>query len=194
MLKIGITGGIGSGKTTVCKIFELLRVPVFYADDEAKKLMNDDFNVKNQIETLFGSESYLDSGILNRKHIAQIVFHDKTKLEALNAIVHPAVFNAMDIWSSKQKTKYVLKEAALLFESKSYLKNDYNILVNCDLDLRIERVSKRDLLSYHEIKARIDAQFPEDEKQKLANFMIFNNEQQFLIPQVIKLHQHFLNL
>jgi dephospho-CoA kinase len=194
MLKIGITGGIGSGKTTVCKIFELLRVPVFYADDEAKKLMNDDFNVKNQIETLFGSESYLDSGILNRKHIAQIVFHDKTKLEALNAIVHPAVFNAMDIWSSKQKTKYVLKEAALLFESKSYLKNDYNILVNCDLDLRIERVSKRDLLSYQEIKARIDAQFPEDEKQKLANFMIFNNEQQFLIPQVIKLHQHFLNL
>lgn len=194
MLKIGITGGIGSGKTTVCKIFELLRVPVFYADDEAKKLMNDDFNVKNQIETLFGSESYLDSGILNRKHIAQIVFHDKTKLEALNAIVHPAVFNAMDIWSSKQKTKYVLKEAALLFESKSYLKNDYNILVNCDLGLRIERVSKRDLLSYQEIKARIDAQFPEDEKQKLANFMIFNNEQQFLIPQVIKLHQHFLNL
>ena len=194
MLKIGITGGIGSGKTTVCKIFELLRVPVFYADDEAKKLMNDDFNVKNQIETLFGSESYLDSGILNRKHIAQIVFHDKTKLEALNAIVHPAVFNAMDIWSSKQKTKYVLKEAALLFESKSYLKNDYNILVNCDLGLRIERVSKRDLLSYQEIKARIDAQFPEDEKQKLANFMIFNTEQQFLIPQVIKLHQHFLNL
>lgn len=194
MLKIGITGGIGSGKTTVCKIFELLRVPVFYADDEAKKLMNDDFNVKNQIETLFGSESYLDSGILNRKHIAQIVFHDKTKLEALNAIVHPAVFNAMDIWSSKQKTKYVLKEAALLFESKSYLKNDYNILVNCDLGLRIERVSKRDLLSYQEIKARIDAQFPEDEKQKLTNFMIFNNEQQFLIPQVIKLHQHFLNL
>ena len=93
-----------------------------------------------------------------------------------------------------QKTKYVLKEAALLFESKSYLKNDYNILVNCDLGLRIERVSKRDLLSYQEIKARIDAQFPEDEKQKLTNFMIFNNEQQFLIPQVIKLHQHFLNL
>jgi dephospho-CoA kinase len=194
MLKVGITGGIGSGKTTVCKIFELLNIPVFYADEEAKKLMNDDLNVVKKIKLLFGDEAYLNDGFLNRKHIAQIVFNDKTKLEALNAIVHPAVFNAMDEWSEKQKAKYVLKEAALLFESKSYLNNDYNILVSCDLGLRIKRISKRDLLSYDEIKARIDAQFSEDEKEKLSNFMIFNNENQFLIPQVLKLHQHFLNL
>jgi dephospho-CoA kinase len=192
MLKVGITGGIGSGKTTVCKIFELLHIPVFYADDVAKKLMVNDVELVNQIKAVFGENSYLKNDTLNRKHISNIVFNDKNKLNTLNSLVHPAVFKAMDIWVSKQSSKYVVKEAALLFETGSYKKNDYNILVSCDLELRIKRIAKRDLISEEQIKARFDAQFSEDEKLKLTNFVIKNNETEFLIPQVLKLHQQFL--
>jgi dephospho-CoA kinase len=192
MLKVGITGGIGSGKTTVCKIFELLHIPVFYADDVAKKLMVNDVELVNQIKAVFGENSYLKNDTLNRKHISNIVFNDKNKLNTLNSLVHPAVFKAMDIWVSKQSSKYVVKEAALLFETGSYKKNDYNILVSCDLELRIKRIAKRDLISEEQIKARFDAKFSEDEKLKLTNFVIKNNETEFLIPQVLKLHQQFL--
>jgi dephospho-CoA kinase len=192
MLKVGITGGIGSGKTTVCRIFELLNIPVFYADDEAKKLMVNNLELVDAIKIAFGEDAYYENGELNRKYISDIVFKDKDKLNMLNSLVHPAVFKAMEIWASKQKSKYVLKEAALLFESGSYRDNDYNILVSSDLDLRIERIAKRDLMSKDQIKARINTQFSEEVKEKLADFLIDNNESQFLIPQVLKLHHRFL--
>ena len=192
MLKIGITGGIGSGKTTVCKIFEILGIPVFYADDEAKNLMVNDLVLIDEIKIAFGKQAYFNDGQLNRKYIAEIVFNDKSKLNTLISLVHPAVFKAMDVWAYNQKSKYVLKEAALLFESGSYRYNDYNILVSSDLELRIERIAKRDLMNKEQIKARIDAQLSETEKEKLANFVVFNNETRFLIPQVLKLHHQFL--
>src|SRR6476620_1712762 len=119
-LKVGITGGIGSGKTTVCQVFELLNIPVFYADDEAKKLMISDQILISEIKAEFGNQSYFEDGSLNRKHISDIVFQNPHQLKKLNSFVHPAVFRAMESWVSQQKSPYVLKEAALLFESGSY--------------------------------------------------------------------------
>ena len=192
MLKIGITGGIGSGKTTVSKIFELLGVPVFYADDEAKRLMEQEQALIAQIKTEFGDEAYLTNHVLNRKYIAQLVFNDRDKLNKLNALVHPAVYRAFEFWVAQQKSPYVLKEAALLFESGSYTQNDHNILVSSPLALRIARVIKRDQATKEQVLARIQAQFTEEQKQNLADFRIQNNEQELLIPQVLSLHQIIL--
>lgn len=192
MIKVGITGGIGSGKTTVCNIFELLGVPVFYADTEAKKIMIESLEVKNRIIGIFGEKAYASETELNRKYIAEIVFKDVDKLEQLNAVVHPAVKNAFIIWSSAQITPYVLKEAALLFESKTHLDNDYNILVSSPLGVRIERVMRRDRVTKENVLERINKQLPEEEKVKLSDYVIHNDESQFLIKQVLALHQKII--
>ncbi|KHJ37965.1 dephospho-CoA kinase [Pedobacter glucosidilyticus] len=194
MMKVGITGGIGSGKTTVCKFFELLGIPVFYADTAGKELMLSDLDVKKAVVNLFGEAAYFPDASLNRKYIADIVFKDSQKLNALNAIIHPAVKNAFLLWSEEQKAPYVLKEAALLFESKSYLDNDYNILVSSPVALRIKRVMARDQTSREKVLERIEKQLPEEEKEKLADFFILNNEELHLIPQVLKLHQQLMLL
>ncbi len=193
MLKIGITGGIGSGKTTVCKIFELLGIPVFYADDIAKTLMTSDALLISQVKSNFGTESYFADHTLNKKHIADLVFSNPDKLSLLNSFVHPAVFKAMDTWTANQNSPYVLKEAALLFESGSYVKNDFNILVSASEELRIERVMKRDKVSADKVKERIQNQMPEAEKKSKADFFIDNNETDFLITQVLALHNNFIN-
>ncbi|MFC5284849.1 dephospho-CoA kinase [Pedobacter alpinus] len=191
MLTIGITGGIGSGKTTVCKIFELLGIPVFYADDVAKHLMVTDEILIDQIKLEFGSAAYLEDGSLNRKHISSIVFSESQKLQKLNSFVHPAVFRAMDSWVKKQNSLYVLKEAALLFESGSYLQNNYNVLVSAPEKARIARVMQRDNISEEKVLERIKSQMSEEEKLAKADFFINNNEQEFLIMQVLKLHHIF---
>ena len=191
-LKIGITGGIGSGKTTVCRVFELLGIPVFYADDEAKSLMINDEILVNNIKKAFGEKAYLDAQTLNRKYISNLVFNSPKELEKLNGLVHPAVFRAFDVWCIQQKTPYILKEAALLFESDSYKKNYKNILVSCPLDLRIERVIKRDQSTKEKVLERIATQFTEEQKSALADYQIQNNEQEFIIPQVLKLHDLFM--
>jgi dephospho-CoA kinase len=193
-LKVGITGGIGSGKTTVCYIFELLGIPVFYADDEAKKLMIYDQILINEIKLAFGVQSYFEDGNLNRKHISDIVFKDTDQLKKLNSFVHPAVFRAMETWSSQQKSPYVLKEAALLFESGSYQQNKFNILVSCPLELRIKRVMNRDQITKEKVLERIQTQFPEEKKKAMADFFIQNNEEQFIINQVLELNQKLLKL
>ncbi|HEX7367417.1 MAG TPA: dephospho-CoA kinase [Pelobium sp.] len=192
MLKIGITGGIGSGKTTVCKIFGLLGIPVFNADEVAKKLMVADEQLISEITNAFGAISYFEDGSLNRKHIADLVFSNPRKLALLNSFVHPAVFKAMAIWTNEQNSPYVLKEAALLFETKSYLNNDFNILVSADEALRIARVMKRDQIDLDKVKERIQNQMPEAEKKSKADFFIVNNETEFLITQVLALHQLLL--
>ena len=189
MLKIGITGGIGSGKTTVAKVFDLLDIPVFYADDMAKKLMVEDQVLMQQIKTEFGEEAYFSDLTLNRKYISNLVFNNSNQLEKLNSFVHPAVFRAFDVWYSQQNAPYVLKEAALLFETNSYKQNHFNILVSCPLPLRIERVIKRDLVTKEQVLERIAAQLPEETKQVLADFQVQNNEQEFIITQVLKIHE-----
>ena len=192
MLKIGITGGIGSGKSTVCRIFEILGIPVFYADDVAKNLMTEDEELKKGIIAHFGSESYLPDGGLNRTHLAGIVFNNDQELEKLNALVHPAVFRAFDAWAAQQNAPYVIKEAALLFESGSHQMCDQTILVTAPDDLKMKRIMKRDGLSKTEVQARMAKQMSDEDKKPLASLVLNNNEKELLIPQILQLHQQFL--
>jgi dephospho-CoA kinase len=195
MLKIGITGNIGSGKTTVSKIFEVLGIPVFYADDEAKKVMVSDSILIAELKQAFGVESYFEDGSLNRKHIAGIVFNNEDELKKLNTIVHPAVFRAFDSWRPRFKNApYVLKEAALLFESNSYKMCDKSIMVTAPLELRIERVMLRDGFSRDEILNREARQFSEEKKMQLADYAIKNDNIELVIPQVLALHEQFIKL
>jgi dephospho-CoA kinase len=195
MLKIGITGNIGSGKTTVSKLFEILGVQVFYADDAAKNVMTTDPVLISGIKKTFGNDSYFNDGGLNRKHIAAIVFNDETELTKLNSLVHPAVFRAFDQWVAGIKNvSYVMKEAALLFESDSYKMCDYTIMVTAPIDMRINRVMQRDGLTRGEVLSRNDRQFSEEKKIGLADFVIRNDESELIIPQVLALHQEFLSL
>lgn len=195
MLKIGITGNIGSGKTTVAKVFELLDVPVFYADFQAKKVMTEDVILIAEIRKNFGVEAYFEDGSLNRKYISGIVFNNEAELRKLNALVHPAVFRAFDVWAeSYQPKKYVLKEAALLFESGSDLQCDRTIVVSAALDVRIKRVMQRDQLTETEVLRREEKQMPQAEKEAKASFIIQNDAQTLVIPQVLKIHEQLLEL
>jgi len=195
MLKIGITGGIGSGKSTICKIFELLGSPVFYADEEAKKLTKIHPEIKVEISKAFGSEIYDAEGILNSKLLASIVFNDPEKLEKLNSIIHPEVKKQFDKWTEEQgDKKYVLREAAIMFESGAHKYNDLNVIVTAPEMMRIERVMKRDNIEEGVVRARMKNQWAEEEKIKLSDFVISNNEEQLVIPQVIDLHEKFISL
>ena len=193
MLKIGITGGIGSGKTTVAQVFEVLGIPVYNADKAAKRLMNEDEALKEKIKQQFGNDVYKNEK-LDNKHLAQIVFSSEEKLNILNSMVHPATINDANAWMLKQSTPYTLKEAALLFESGAAELLDYVIGVWAPAPLRLQWVMQRDNSSREEVMARMNRQMDEDIKMKLCNFIITNDEQQLLIPQVIALHEKLLIL
>ncbi|RLD19274.1 MAG: dephospho-CoA kinase [Bacteroidetes bacterium] len=187
-LRVGLTGGIGTGKSTVGQIFKLLGVPVYDADSMAKRLMVEDENLITAIKDEFGSESYR-SGSLNRQFLAEKVFKSEDLLDKLNSLVHPAVASDFDIWASKFKGKYILKEAALLFESGSYNELDDVILVLSPLETRIERIAKRDpQRSPEQILNIIERQMPVDQAKGMADFIIDNDESHMLIPQVYELH------
>lgn len=194
MYKVGITGGIGSGKSTVCKVFEVLGIPVFYADTAAKEIMTQDALLIEGVKMAFGNESYFEDGKLNNKHIAGIVFNNEKALAQLNALVHPAVFRAFDAWEATipSTVPYTLKEAAILFESGSYKLCDTTILVTAPYEIKIKRLMQRDSLTEEQIKARMDKQLSDEEKAKLANHFIVNDEAQSIIGQVLALHQQFL--
>jgi dephospho-CoA kinase len=187
-IKIGLTGGIGSGKTTIAGIFEVLGIPVYYADDAAKRLMNEDPELKRSIINEFGPESYLN-GQLNRAQLAAQVFHDKEKLDKLNAITHPATIRDGNEWMLRQKTPYAIKEAALIFESKVDQFLDYVIGVSAPEEIRISRTMTRDSISREEVLSRMKNQLPEEEKMANCDFVIYNDEVQAVIPQVLALHK-----
>lgn len=190
MLKIGITGGIGSGKTTVCKIFKKLGIPVYYADDRAKKLMVEDPEIVEKIKSVFGKRAYHKSGSLYRQHIARIAFSKPEKLKMLNKIVHPAVAKDSMNWLEAQKNvPYTLKEAALLVEAGSYKLMDKLIVVTAPQETRIERVMNRDKTNRTAVEARIAKQMPEKEKLKFADFEIKNDGSESLVQQVWTIHQ-----
>ena len=191
MIKVGITGGIGSGKSTVSNIFKVLGIPVFDADSAAKQLMQNDESLKENLQKEFGNDVYIN-GQLNKKYLAELVFKDTYKLEKLNAIVHPVAIEAGLQWAAKQTTAYIVKEAALLFEAGSGFNLDYIIGVFAPINLRIKRVMDRDAISKEEVVARIDKQIDETIKMKLCDFVIVNDEQQMVIPQVLQLHEHFI--
>lgn len=191
MLKIGITGGIGSGKTTICRIFESLNVPVFNADVVAKTIMTSDAALIENIKAAFGQEAYFDNGELDRKFLANIVFNDENQLQILNELVHPATIQAFNDWAKKQNSIYCLHEAAILFESGADKTCDYSILVSAPEETRIARVMKRDGVLETDVRTRMDKQMPEEAKMKLASFTIQNDDSEAVIPQVLKLHQLF---
>lgn len=188
-LQIGITGGIGAGKSLVCRIFGILGVPVYDADSRAKSVMTTDGILMNQIQKEFGLLSYHKDGSVDREYLAKAVFSDEEKLKKLNALIHPRVALDYEQWVEKQKSKYVLKEAALLFEAKSDKVLDKIIVVSAPEELRIKRVLQRDShRTEQQIKDIIRNQLSEEEKIKRADFVMLNDEKKLLIPQVLELH------
>lgn len=194
-LEIGVTGGIGSGKSLVCKIFSLLGVPVYNADNRARWLTNNDQNIKQSLIAEFGSQAYNESG-LNRDYMAGKVFNDPEQLSILNGIVHPAVGKDYDQWVNEHhEHAYVIKEAALIFEAGSYKRLDKVINVSAPEELRIARVLQRDpFRTEKEVKSIIEKQMAESERQQRADYNVYNDEKQMLIPQILNLHKEILSL
>jgi dephospho-CoA kinase len=192
-VKVGLTGGIGSGKSTVAGIFKVLGIPVFDADSVAKNIMNEDESLKAQIIKTFGEETY-QGNFLNRKILADIVFNNPFKLEQLNAIVHPATIAAAETWMKLQHSPYTVKEAALLFESGSAAGLDYVVGVFAPQALRVKRVMERDGISRQDVLTRMSRQIDEEIKRRLCDFVVINDEQQLLIPQVAALHEKFIQI
>ena len=194
MLKIGLTGGIGSGKTTVAKIFTSFRIPVYYADQEARLLMESSEELIQSVKSHFGNESYIGAE-LNRKFLASIVFNDETKLRKLNQLAHPVVHHHFEAWVANQHdVPYIVEEAALLFESGAWKYFDFIVLVTAPESLRIERVMKRDGVTMDEVQNRIKTQMPENEKIPLAHFLIFNDNQSLVLNQVLAFHEKLISL
>lgn len=193
MLKIGLTGGIGSGKSTIAKIFSVLGIPVWDADKHAKWIMENDPELKQKLLFYFG-EAVFDGNHLQRSYLANIVFNQPEKLELLNSLVHPAAIAQAEKWMKEQTSAYVIKEAALLFESGSVSHLDYVIGVTAPRALRIQRVMLRDQISREEVVARMNRQIDDGIKMKLCNWVIQNDQQQALLPQVLKFHNKILSL
>ncbi len=175
MLKIGITGGIGSGKSTLCRIFQDLGVPIFYSDIEAKQLMVNDAELREAIIAAFGAESYIN-GELNRSYLAEVVFGDNESLERLNSIVHPRVRSAFEQWCLSQDAPYVILESAILFEAKFENAVDKIVCVLSPKPLRIERVMSRDSLTAEEVESRIASQMGDNELNELSDYCVVNFE------------------
>lgn len=195
MLKIGITGGIGSGKTTVCKLFEYLGVPVYYADERAKYLITNDITLRKSIKEHFGEGAYYPDGSYNKSYMANIVFSDKEKLQLLNSLVHPAVAKDGKKWILEHsEAPYTIKEAALLFESGSYKDLDRIIFVSAPMELRVSRVVRRDETTREAVLKRIQNQWPDEKKEKMSQEFIYNDGSQSLIRQVYQMHQHLLQM
>lgn len=192
-LQVGVTGGIGSGKSLVCKVFSALGVPVYDADSRAKAIMTTDGILVSQIKAEFGDLAYNTDGSLNRSYLSEQIFQYPHLRERLNALVHPRVAIDTEQWVNQQAGyRYVIREAALMFESGSYKKLDASILVAAPETLRMKRIRQRDPQRTDEaIRKIIEAQMPEEEMRKRANFIIENDETELVLPQVIQLHQHF---
>jgi dephospho-CoA kinase len=192
-LQIGVTGGIGSGKSLICRIFQVLGAPVYDADSRAKKLMTTDGILIDKIKKEFGSLSYHANGELNRAYLSANVFGDTDKLKRLNELVHPQVAIDYEQWVTRHAThKYLIKEAALLFESGSYKTLDEVIVVIAPSEMRIQRVLARDKHRTREdIEKIISNQLSDEEKLVKANYVIKNDEKELIIPQVLKLHERF---
>ena len=191
MYCVGLTGGIGSGKSTVARILETLGIPVYYADDAAKTIMNTDAGLRQQIIQHFGEASYAE-GQLQRKYLADIVFNEPEKLALLNSLIHPVTIRHSEQWFRRQSAPYAVREAALLFESGASENLEFIIGVYAPKQLRMQRVIKRDGLTTEEIQKRMNRQINEEMKMKLCDAVIRNDEQQLMIPQVMEIHRLLL--
>jgi dephospho-CoA kinase len=185
MLKIGLTGGIGTGKSIVAKVFDLLNVPVYVSDIEAKRLMNENTEIKKQLIAEFGSDVYVNHQ-LNREYLAKQIFADKKALEKVNRIVHPVVRKDFEFWASQQTSVYVIQESAILFDTGLYKNFDKIITVTAEQELRIKRVMERDAVDREQVEARMKNQISEEEKFKKSDFILYNNTE-LLLPQILKI-------
>ena len=185
MKKLGLTGGIGVGKTYVSKVFQQMGIPVFNADVEAKNCMAEDKGLMQNVKTSFGKNIY-DNGVLQKEKLAKIVFNNSERLAELNALVHPVVKQKFEDWCKNQTTAIIMKEAAILFESDAHLGLDAVICVSATEKVRIVRVQNRDGSSVADIKSRMDKQMPQSKKEEMADFVIVNDGEQLLLPQLIK--------
>ena len=188
MYTVGVTGGIGSGKSLVCRILSILGVPVFHADEEAKRLLVEPGAVRSQVEQAFGMDAY-PHGELDRAKLAKVVFNDADARARLNAIVHPAVRERFRSWAAEQKAAYVVMEAALLVETGGAKHLDHLVVVSAAQELRVQRVMERDGVSAEQVNARISAQAPEADLLAAAGSVVVNDGSQLLLPQVLALHK-----
>lgn len=186
-IKVGITGGIGSGKSTICKVFKAFGIPVFEADIVAKQLLDNHVEIKNGLIDLFGGDIYTQNSTLDRKKLAGIIFNDKLKLEKVNTIVHPVVRSEFQLWAQKQNTAYVIHEAAIMFETGLNILMDYTILVSAPKEERIRRVMKRDKITKKEVLERINKQWTDEQKRALADLEFVTNDKDLLLPRLIKI-------
>lgn len=192
MLKIGITGGIGSGKTTICKLFEKLGIPVFYTDNEARKLFEIS-SIREEVRYHFGDEVMNDDGSINRKKIANIVFNDKDELKRMNLIVYPPLWIAFEVWCNQHiDNKYIMMESAILFETGFNKMMDYCITVSADVDVRIDRVMKRDKVTKEEVEIRMANQISDNAKINKSDYTIYNNFKYRLEEQVKFIHDDLI--
>lgn len=192
MIKVAVTGGIGSGKSVVCKIFEKIGIPVFNADFEAKKLINTSRTIHDKLVSLFGAAIYQSNGDIHRKKMADLIFNDNFALQKVNEIVHPEVRKRFIEWAKEQNSPYIIQEAAIIFESKQTQSFDKIITVTAPLELKIERVIKRDQVSKEEVYKRIQSQLPDEIKIAKSDFVIMNDEIEMIIPQIIEIHNKLI--
>lgn len=191
-LKLGVTGGIGSGKTSVCRVFRVLGIPVFAADEVAKEILDNDMSIRLAITTIAGKDIY-SSGRLNRAELADLIFRDKSLLERVNSIVHPAVFAAFREWTTRQASPYVIMEAAILIESGASKLVDRIATVVAPIQERIDRVKRRNNLTYEQVCDRISNQIGDDERMKHSNYVIRNSENDMIIPAILDIHNDLMN-
>jgi len=192
MIKVGVTGGIGSGKTLICRIFEKLGAPVFYADYEAKKILNHNKTVVNEVSSIFGEDIYDEAGI-NKAKLANVIFNNQDALDTINNIVHPVVKSRFKNWLSTLNTPYAIEEAAILVETASYKDLDYTVLVYAPKELRISRAMSRDGKNRAEIEERMKNQMPDEEKFQKVNEVIYNDNSRMVIPQILEIHEQLTN-
>lgn len=191
-LQIGITGGIGSGKSVVCKLFSCLGIPVYNADSRAKWLTNHNPQIIESVIALLGSESYTKEGLYNTSYVSSLVFKNDDLLKKLNAIIHPVVMQDTTDWvGSHARSPYVVKEAAIMNRAGDGNALDYVVVVEAPLELRVARILQRDKRSEEEIRSIVKRQVSDDERKQVADFFIYNDEESALIPQVLKLHEVF---
>jgi len=190
-LKLGVTGGIGSGKTSVCRVFNVLGIPVFSADSEAKQIMDNEKNISRELNSIAGRDLYRN-GDLDRVELARLIFNDQNLLRKVNSLVHPVVFEHFKQWQEKQTAPYVIMEAAILFESGGSKLVDKIITVVAPLDERIGRVIKGNRLTREQVMERIRNQLDDDMKIKQSDYVIYNSENDMIIPAILKIHEDLM--
>jgi len=191
--RLGVTGGIGSGKTTVCRIFRVLGVPVFVADVAARQLMNTDDTIRQEINAITGEDLY-STGELDRKELARLIFNKQELLRRVNAVVHPAILRIFDEWAEKSKAPYVIMEAAILFEARADIMVDRVAAISAPVEERIARVMGRNDLSREEVMERINNQLEDDEREEQSYYVINNADNEMIIPEILKIHDDMLRL